>query len=148
MNNTPIFNILCSHLPSSVTQPMSQEYEKRAAEIERIWRKPNNNYAILENSKSTVYSLLAISIFYKYVLGHIEGATGFYQSLNNNISPKMERSIRFGTSLLDKKQYNHMKGVVIAFRQIKDKFQITNSFFEFSETIQFLRKCRDLYNMP
>lgn len=36
--------------------------------------------------------------------------------------------------------------MVFAFNAIKEKYQLTPSFFEFSETIQFLRNCKELFN--
>ena len=70
-----LINILASKLPGSVTRPMYLEYNNRKREIERIWANPENHYKMLQDYKSTVESLLAISLFYRYVLGHIQGAT-------------------------------------------------------------------------
>ena len=37
------------------------------------------------------------------------------------------------------------ESAVIKFEQIQEKYQLTPMFFEFSETIQFMRNCKDLF---
>ena len=146
-HNTPILNILTVGLSGSVTRPIYLEYNSRQKELNRIWANENNRYQILQNHKSTVEALLAISIFYRHVMGFMQGATSFYKSVNKKCIGG-ECAISIGQSVLDKKQQNHLLAAVIQFNQIQDKYQLTPSFFEYSETIQFLRHCIDLYNRP
>lgn len=145
-NKTPLINILCKALPGNVTRPLYQEYDKRLAEINRIWAKDENNYQVLMKYEETVQSLLAVSLFYRHVLGHMKGAADFYNDLNKE--REKECVIKIGSSTIDKKQYNKLLGATIAFGQIKIAYQIQDSFFEFSETLQFLRNCMDLYYRP
>lgn len=51
-----------------------------------------------------------------------------------------------GNVVLDVKQQRRLTSMVFAFNAIKEKYQLTPSFFEFSETIQFLRNCKELFN--
>lgn len=146
MSNTPLINIFCSQLPGIVTRPLYQEYEKRMAEVNRIWNNQENNYMELMKHESTVQALLAASLFYRHVLGHLDGVAGFYSALNKH--SEKECAIKIGGSTLDKDQYNHLLGATITFEKIRRKFQIPTSSFEFSETLQFLRNCKDLYYRP
>ncbi|MBR4918860.1 MAG: hypothetical protein IKZ52_06565 [Bacteroidales bacterium] len=146
MTKSPLINILCKDIPGNVTRPLYQEYDKRLAEINRIWAKEGNNYQVLMEYEETVQSLLAASLFYRHVLGHLKGAAGFYNDLNKQ--QEKECVIKIGSSSIDQKQYNKLLGATIAFGEIKITYQIQDSFFEFSETVQFLRNCMDLYNRP
>lgn len=146
-NGTPILNILTAGLSGDVTRPVYLEYNSRRKEIDRIWAKSDNNYQMLHDHVSTVEALLAISLFYRHVMGFMQGATSFYKSVNKRCVGG-ECAISIGKSVLDKKQQNHLLAAVIRFNQIQEKYQLTPSFFEYSETIQFLRNCMDLYNRP
>lgn len=146
-NGIPIMNILTFGLPGTVTRPLYMEYTSRRKELDRIWAKGNNRYQTLQGYVSTVEALLAISLFRRHVMGFMQGATSFYKLVNQQSVGK-ECAVSIGKSILDKKQQNHLLASVIRFNQIQDKYQLTPSFFEYSETIQFLRHCIDLYNRP
>ena len=145
--STPILNILTKGLSGDVTHPIYLEYNSRRRELDRIWANSNNNYQMLHNYVSTVEALLAISLFYRHVMGYMQGATSFYISVNQRSVGK-ECAISIGKSVLDKNQQNHLLAAVIKFKDIQDKYQLTPAFFEYSETIQFLRNCKDLFNRP
>lgn len=51
---------------------------------------------MLQDYVSTVEALLAISLFYRHVLGHIQGATSFYKSVNANNGNASACSIKVG----------------------------------------------------
>ena len=70
-NLTPLINILTSGLPGNVVRPLYQECNSRRREIDRIWANPDNNYRMLQDYVATVEALLAISLFYRHILGHI-----------------------------------------------------------------------------
>ena len=146
-NNTPILNILTKGLSGAVTHPIYLEYNSRRKELDRIWANADNNYQMLYNHVSIVEALLAISLFYRHVMGYMQGATSFYISVNQRCSGK-ECAISIGKSVLDKNQQNHLLAAVIRFNKIQDKYQLTPAFFEYSETIQFLRNCKDLFYQP
>lgn len=80
-DNTSILDILTYKLSGSVTRPIYLEYSSRKKEIDRIWAKPDNHYQVLQEYESTVEALLAISIFYRHVMGHIEGAASLLRQL-------------------------------------------------------------------
>ena len=146
-NSTPILNILTKGLSSAVTHPIYLDYNGRRKELDRIWANTDNYYRMLQNNASTVEALLAMSLFYRHVMGYMQGATSFYKSVNKRCVGT-ECAISLGKSVLNKKQQNRLLAAVIRFNQIQDKYQLTPAFFEYSETIQFLRNCKDLYNRP
>ena len=145
MGQPPIINILTGRLPGNVTRPIYLEYDSRRREIDRIWANAENHYQMLQSYVSTVEALLAISIFYRHVMGHMQGAVSFYKSVNRNSGMMNECAIKVGEILLDNKQQKHLLSAVIKFNQIQEKYQLDSGFFEYSETIQFMRKCRELF---
>lgn len=145
MGQPPIVNILTGRLPGNVTRPIYLEYDSRRREIDRIWANAENHYQMLQSYVSTVEALLAISIFYRHVMGHMQGAVSFYKSVNRNSGMMNECAIKVGEIVLDNKQQKHLLSAVIKFNQIQEKYQLDSGFFEYSETIQFMRKCRELF---
>ena len=145
MGQAPIINILTGRLPGNVTRPIYLEYDSRRREIDRIWANAENHYQMLQSYVSTVEALLAISIFYRHVMGHMQGAVSFYKSVNRNSGMMNECAIKVGKIVLDNKQQKHLLSAVIKFNQIQEKYQLDSGFFEYSETIQFMRKCRELF---
>ena len=146
MEKSSIINILTYRLPGNVTRPIYLEYNSRIRDLDRIWANPENNYHMLQNYISTIEALLAISIFYRHVMGHMHGAVSFYKSVNqSSFGMENECSIKVGDMLLDSKQQRHLLSAVIKFEQIQEKYQLEPVFFEYSETIQFLRNCKKLF---
>lgn len=145
MGQPPIINILTSRLPGNVTRPIYLEYNSRRRELDRIWANPENHYQMLQDYVSTVEALLAISIFYRHVMGHIQGAVSFYKSVNRNSGMNNECTIKVGGMVLNDQQQKHLTSAVIKFNQIQEKYQFDSAFFEYSETIQFMRNCKDLF---
>ena len=144
-NKTPLINILTSGLPGNVVRPLHQKYNNRRREIDRIWANPDNNYKMLQDYVATVETQLAISLFYRYILGHIYGATSFYKSVNANNRKDIECSIKVGNTVFDSQQQRHLLTAVIQFDNIQDKYQLAPMVFEYSETVQFLRNCKELF---
>lgn len=145
MKQPPIINILTYELPGNITRTIYLEYNSRRRELDRIWANPDNNYRVLQDYVSTVEALLAISIFYRHVMGQLQGAVSFYKSVNKMCSMKKECAIKVGGMVLDNKQQRHLLSAVIKFDQIQKKYQLEPVFFEYSETIQFLRNCNKLF---
>lgn len=146
MEQSSIINILTYRLPGNVTRPIYLEYNSRRRELERIWANPENNYQMLQNYVTTIEVLLAISIFYRHIMGHMNGAVSFYKSVNRNSSDtENECAIKIGETILDSKQQRLLLSAVIKFGQIQEKYQLESVFFEYSETIQFLRNCKKLF---
>ena len=144
-NKTPLINILTSGLPGNVVRPLHQKYNNRRREIDRIWANPDNKYKMLQDYVATVEALLAISLFYRHILGHIYGATSFYKSVNANNRKDIECSIKVGNTVFDSQQQRHLLTAVIQFDKIQDKYQLAPMVFEYSETVQFLRNCKELF---
>lgn len=146
MTNTPLINIFTYQLPGSVTRSIYLEYNGRKQEIERILSNPDNNYKELIGYENVLESLLALSLFYRNVIGYLQGATAFYYSVNKKSEKRDDCPVKVGNVVLDVKQQRRLTSMVFAFNAIKEKYQLTPSFFEFSETIQFLRNCKELFN--
>lgn len=145
MEQSPIINILTYKLPVDITRPIHLEYNSRRTKIDRIWTNPKYNFQMLQGYASTVEALLAISIFYRHVMGHIQGAVSFYKSVNRNSGMNNECAIKVGGMVLDGQQQKRLSSAVIKFNQIQEKYQLDAAFFEYSETIQFMKNCKDLF---
>ncbi len=143
-----LLNTLCYELPGFLTQPMYNEFEGRKLQIIKIWESGNEEYKMLRNYESIIDSLLAVCIYYRYVIGSMNGASDFFYYLNKQVNKKKDCNIRCGDFRLNRAQYNKMLSVNIDFDKIKDKYQLSNCFFEFSDTLGFLRNCKDLFYMP
>ncbi len=143
-----LINILCYGLPGGICHPMCNEFDARKAQIKQIWSKQYQKYMVLKEYESTIDALLAMSLFYRYVMGHIDGATSFYKSVNKLNGSNGECSIKIGSEILDKSQQNHMLASVITFSKIMKKYQLSSNFFKFKETIDFLKNCLNLYKTP
>ena len=57
----------------------------------------------------------------------------------------IECSIKVGNTVLDSQQQRHLLAAVIQFDKIQDKYQLAPMVFEYSETVQFLRNCKELF---
>lgn len=144
-NRNSIINILTFGLPGNVTRPIYMEYNSRRRELDRIWANPENHYQMLQEYVPTVEALLAISIFYRHVMGFMQGAVSFYKSVNHKNGREKEYAIKVGETVLNREQQSHLLSAVIKFEQIQEKYLLAPVFFEYSETIQFLRNCKDLF---
>ncbi len=144
---TPLINILTYKLPVAVTKPLFAEYNNRLREIANIWSWKKSAYLVLKEYEPVIESLLAMTLFYRHVLGHIQGANTFYKTVNLHCEVGGECSISIGKTVLDKKQQRRLDALLISFNQIQDKYQIYPAFYEFSETAQFLKNCKDLLSV-
>lgn len=144
MHNS-LLNIFCFELPGYLTKPMYQEFDSRKTQIENIWAKGYQEYMPLREYEHVVDMLLALCIFYRYVLGNMIGASNFYDYLNH-IDKEKDCGIRCGKFKLDHEQYNKLLSIAISFNKIREKYQLTDRFFEFQDTLGFLRNCKDLLN--
>lgn len=146
-----LMNILCYGLPWFLTQPMCNEFDSRKTQILKIWEGEYDEYKVLRDYEKTIDSLLAVCIFYRYVIGSMNGASDFFYYLNNTNKKndrKRDCNIRCGKFRLNREQNNKIQSVKIGFDNIKDKFQLGNSFFSFKDTLGFLRNCKELLNTP
>lgn len=146
-NNHSMLNLLCYELPGYLTRPMYLEYENRKVQINKIWDQNYKEYLPLKKYSHVVDMLLALCIFNRYVLGSMNGASDFYMYLNKS-SGNNDCEIRCGNYKLNKEQYNKMLSVIMSFKDIKDKYQLNDIFFEFSDTLEFLRNCKNLLYIP
>ena len=94
--------------------------------------------------KPTVRNLLAISTFYRRVLSGFDGARDFFTTIGKSDAQK-EIPIAIGKYRLNRKEYNKLLGIQIAFDNIRKGYGLSDQFFEYFETAEFLANCRDLY---
>lgn len=142
-----LLNILTYKLPGIVTRPLFMEYNNRLREINNILAWEESSYRVLGDYQTVVESLLAMSLFYRHVLGHIQGATSFYKTVNSRNGRDNESAVKVGRYILDKTQQNYLLAAVISFNEIQVKYQLYPTFYEFSETSQFLKNCKNLLNI-
>lgn len=142
-----LMNYLCSGLPWNLTQPMCNEFDGRKSQILKIWEGGYEKYKVLRNYENTIDSLLAVCVFYRYVIGSMNGATDFFCYLQKKNNRKKDCNIRCGKFRLDHDQYNKILSVSIGFKEIKDKYQLGDWFFSFPDTLGFLRNCKELFNL-
>ena len=142
-----LLNILTYKLPGIVTLPLFMEYNNRLREINNILAWEESSYRVLGDYQTVVESLLAMSLFYRHVLGHIQGATSFYKTVNSRNGRDNESAVKLGRYILDKTQQNYLLAAVISFNEIQVKYQLYPTFYEFSETSQFLKNCINLLNI-
>ena len=145
--NDSLLKILTYKLPGAVTRPLFTEYNNRLRDISNIWSWEKSAYRDLKEYEPMIVSLLAMSLFYRHVLGHLQGANSFYKTVNQRSGEKESR-ISIGSTILDKKAQGQLEAIRISFKQIEDRYQIYPAFYEFSETAQFLRNCKDLLAIP
>ena len=139
-----LINILCYRLPGDISRSVYNEFDGRWKEIENIWEYPQNQYKMLLAYKPTVRNLLAISTFYRRVLSGFDGARDFFTTIGKSDAQK-EIPIAIGKYRLNRKEYNKLLGIQIAFDNIRKGYGLSDQFFEYFETAEFLANCRDLY---
>ena len=141
-NKNTLMNIFCYGLPGVITRPICREYDTRWEEIRRIWSNPKyERYMFLKSYTETIENLLALCLFYRYVMGNITGGNNLFIRLNHN--SEEERSIAIGSFLLDKKESNRILALSIELGKMRRRYQLDDYFFEFTKTIDFLRNCRN-----
>lgn len=141
-----LINIFTSKLPASITKPICREYDWRKTEIQRVWDGGYERYQVLESYESTIDALLALSIFYRHVVVNLEGASNFYVKINRDLDKELP--IKIGKFEFNEKERRRLKAVHIQLGKITERYQITPHFFEYADTLDFLRNCLDLYKTP
>lgn len=141
-----IINILTYKLPFDLANQIFNEYQGRIKEAEYIIE-INTYYAQLRQDKSVVEILLALSIFHKRVISNLDGAVKFY----NTVTTKSETdTIKIGSYKLNGDEKNNILALLITYRAVLDRFAITLTLFDYSETKEFLKNVinykRDLKN--
>lgn len=141
-----LINIFTSKLPASITRPLCREYDWRKTEIVRVWENGYDKYKVLEDYEGTVDALLALSLFYRHVIVNLDGAAEFYVKINRGLDKEMP--IKIGKFTFNIEERRRIQAVHIQITNIIEKYQITSRFFEYADTLDFLRNCLDLYNTP
>ncbi|MCQ2351346.1 MAG: hypothetical protein MJ003_05160 [Paludibacteraceae bacterium] len=145
-NTSSLINIFLYMLPGKIAQSMHREYEWRKMEIQRIWNNENNSYSVLQNFASTIDALLTLSLYYRYIVSKFDGVSAFYVNVNRGCTA--ETPITIGKFTFDSNERRRLLAIHIQFSQLVDKYQISSHFFEYADTLGFLRNCLDLYHTP
>ena len=146
MDKESLIKFLCKDLPGEVSKPLFVEFSQRWSEIEYIWHNNANIYPVLQEHKSVVRTLLAMSTYYRRVISCFAGATDFYKKVTGG-DLSLERPVKIGNysmSLSDNKQ---LWKIQRSFSEFREKYQIDNSLFDYDDTLGFLRNCYILYTI-
>lgn len=145
MDDVPLIKILCKDLPGDVSKPLFNEFNQRWSEIENIWQQNPNIYPILQEHKSAVKTLLAMSTYYRRVISGFTGATDFYKKVTGG-DLTIDRPVKIGNYTMSLSENKQLWKVQRAFSEFRNKYQIDDSLFNYDDTIGFLRNCFLLYN--
>lgn len=133
--NTPIINIITAKLPRELAMKIYNEYQTRYKELVSILDY-SDRFNALNNYIYTLELLLALSIFHKRVICNLEGVDKFA----GTISSKKEEDITIdiGSYKLTTSEQNKIKAVIINYDKLKEMFGITDKYFNYYETYEFL----------
>lgn len=131
---TPIINILTYGLPYALTNQIYNEYQSRISEAKFLIEK-SSRFKILAENISTVELLFAISIFHKRVISNLDGAVKFYKTVNKFSQADI---IAIGSYDLTFEEKNKILGLLINYRQLIEKYGITESMMDYYLTKTFL----------
>ena len=141
-DSSSLIKILCYKLPGEISQPLYREYNDRWAEIERIWSKDGNRYQNLQKHAKTIKTLLAMSTYYRRVIGGLVGATDFYKKVTYERGSNIDRPVKIGAFVLDREKNNQLLMVKYNFSKFQKKYNIPDVFFEYDATLEFLGNCQ------
>lgn len=144
MNDESLIKILCKELPRDVSQPLFNEYNQRWSEIENMWQQNTNIYSVLQEHKSAVRTLLAMSTYYRRVISGFAGATDFYKKVTGG-DLTIDRPVKIGNYTMSLSENKQLWKVQKAFSEFKNKYQIDDTLFDYDDTFGFLRNCYILY---
>ena len=137
-----LINVLCYKLSGEVSRAVYNECNNRWSEIKHIWEYSQSRYKVLEAHQPTIKLLLVMSTFYRRVLTGLDGACDFYKTVTNN--QKSGYSIVVGNYKLDKDEYKRLLAIRISFRKLREKYGIKETFFDYTETEEFLTNCKNI----
>ena len=144
MDDTFLIKVLCKDLPREVSIPLFNEFSQRWSEIENIWQSNANIFSVLQEHKSTVRSLLAMSTYYRRVISGFSGALDFYKIVTGG-DLKINRAVKIGNYSLGLSENKQLWKVQREFSEFRNKYQIDDSLFNYDDTFGFLRNCFVLY---
>lgn len=137
---TPIINILTYGLPFKLSNQIYNEFDSRWREaLYMINEVPR--YKELKNFEKTVELLLAISIFHKRVVSNLDGAVKFFGTVTKNSNAD---SISIGGYDLTFEEKNKLMGLLINYRNLLEKYGLSDAHMEYYRTKDFLIKLLNL----
>lgn len=99
---------------------------------------------VLQDHKSAVRTLLAMSTYYRRVISGFAGAIDFYKNVTGG-DLTIDRPVKIGNYSLGLAENKQLWIVQKAFSEFKNKYQIDDSLFNYDDTLGFLRNCFILY---
>lgn len=133
---TPIINIFTYGLPYELTHQIYNEFQERMREALYLMNN-TNRYQSLKKNYKTVELLLALSIFYKRVIANLDAAVKFHGNVQRL---SQADTIRIGNYELTTVEKNKILGLLINYKNIIQRFNISESLWNYSLTKEFLSK--------
>lgn len=130
----------CSRLPRDISLPMYNEYNNRLKEINFILEN-REAYKPLIEYKKTIEMILALSIFYKRVIAHLNSATKFATTVFKMSSAN---AVRIGTYDLTNKEKERISAIVFNYNSLVQKYGLTIDILTTLETKDLLKKIKNL----
>lgn len=132
----------CHKLPVEISRPMYYEYYNRLKEIDFIIDN-RTAYKKLQEDRKVVELILSLSIFYKRVVANIKGASSFATAV---FKDSKASAIRIGNYDLTHQEKNKLLAIVINYRKLLEKYEISHDIITTAENRDFIRKIKDLKN--
>ena len=137
-----IIGVLCYRLPYELSNQLYNEYDSRLKEA-TYFINSTSYYKQLSKSIRTVEVILALSIFHKRVISNLDAALKFYDTVRRN---SQTQTISIGSYDLTIEESKRIYGILIGYRDLRQRFGLTDEVFEYYETKQFLRQIINFKN--
>jgi|SRR5690606_6015465 len=130
----------CSKLPGDISRPMYNEYHDRMKVIKYIIRN-RSSYSILSDDLKSIEIIVALSVFYKRVIANINGAVIFASAV---FKYSEAESVEIGSYKLTQKEKNRILAVIISYKELIERYELSNDLITTTETKDLLRKIKNL----
>lgn len=134
-----MINTFLEYLPYKVGDQLRIEFDKRLQEIRYLVSGRFHYYTSLSKNIETLEMLLALSIFHKRILTNFDSASKFTGRLIFEYDAK---SLILGTYEMNRSEMSKLNKIVLIFRNLMNDYSINIELFEYSETIEFMRKIK------
>lgn len=133
-----IINILTAKLNYETSNLIYNEYQDRLKEVNYLLDN-YDYYEDLKERRKVIETLLALSIFYKRIIANFDGFLAFTKTLHRSQINK----ILIGSKEYSKKETARLYFISRDFLDIMLKFNISYLIFDYNETKEFLRNCKE-----
>jgi hypothetical protein len=141
-SKTNIINIICYRLPKDISNQIRNEYDSRFKEASYLIEN-FSYYKQLRKDSKLIEILLSLSIFHKRFITNLDAASKFYTTVNRT---SQAEAIRIGNYNLTSEENRKIYAILMMYRELRQRFGLYDSVFEYYETKQFLRQIVNLKN--